>query len=236
MMSSGEYLKLTGDKMVHQRKPTMKSVFSGKFFSSNNNKSTMSEASSTKHSHSRDELSAMKITALKSLVKEHNLHNQIKGYSTMKKAGLVEALMDHSNRRARGRPKKDNEPPPAPKKIQAVARTKKSTPNPVRKNAQFLQEHQEMEQRRQEGDSKPKRGRPKKRIAPTLISSETGKPAMKSKGGGGSRYADVVSDIARKASSMDQSKRGKKLISNKAVKPSKEPKTKNDYRTGRNFI
>jgi hypothetical protein len=235
MMSAGEYLKLTGDKIVHQRKPTMKSVFSGKFFSSNNNKSTMSEAS-TKHSHSKDELSAMKITALKSLVKEHNLHNQIKGYSTMKKAGLVEALMEHSNRRARGRPKKDNEPPPAPKKIQAVARTKKSTPNPVRKNAQFLQEHQEMEQRRQEGDAKPKRGRPKKRIAPTLISSETGKPAMKSKGGGGSRYADVVSDIARKASSMDQSKRGKKLISNTPVKPSKEPKTMNDYRTGRNFI
>ena len=59
----------------------------------------------------------MKVGELKSLVRKHNLHNAIKGYSKMKKAGLVDALMEHSKKsddasvsppkaKRRGRPKK----------------------------------------------------------------------------------------------------------------------------------
>jgi hypothetical protein len=137
MMSAGEYLKLTGDKMVEQRKPTMKSVFSGKFFSSNNNKSTAAMATIKVHDKSREELAKMKITELKAMIKQHNLHNAIKGYSTMKKSGLVEKLFKHSTRassgggarhatkdpspldgaspkRGRGRPKKVAAPEPEP--------------------------------------------------------------------------------------------------------------------------
>jgi hypothetical protein len=151
----------------------------------------------------------MKITELKSLVKEHNLHNQIKRYTTMKKSALIDALMEHQAKR-RGRPKKEAPStalPPTPKKKQAVARTPQDKP------------------------------KPKRRIAPMLVSTETGKSPMKSKGGkGSSTFADVVSNIEQKAAKMDQSKRGKKLLSNSPVKKSKEPKTKNDYRTGRNYI
>ena len=157
MMSSGEYLQLTGDKVVVPKKPTMKRVFSGKIISSNNNNNRMSDAPS-KHNLSKDELSGMKITQLKSLVKEHNLHNQIKRYTTMKKAALVDALMEHQAKR-RGRPKKEAPPtalPSTPKKKQAVARTPQDKP------------------------------KPKRRIAPMLVSTETGKSPMKSKGGKGS--------------------------------------------------
>ena len=55
---------------------------------------------------------------------------------------------------------------------------------------------------------------------------------MKSKGKGSSSFADAVSSIEAKASKMDKSKKGKKLVSS-PVKKSREPKTKNNYRTGR---
>lgn len=59
---------------------------------------------------------------------------------------------------------------------------------------------------------------------------------MKSKGKGSSSFADAVSSIEAKAAKMDKSKKGKKLVSNSPVKKSREPKTKNNYRTGRNFV
>ena len=157
------------------------------------------------HKKSREELKAMKVVELRALVKKHNLHNQIKIYTTMKKPELVDALMTHS------RVKEDTlQTPTAPKKTKAsVARTPQD---------------------------KPKRGRPKKRIAPTLISDETGKAPMKSTGKGSSSFADAVSSIAAKASKMDKSKKGKKLVSNSPVKQSREPRTRNNYRTGRNFV
>lgn len=78
------------------------------------------------HSKSREELKKMKVKELRSMVKEHNLHNQIKKYTTMKKAELVEALMKHSSakgnavpaaaeapvKKGRGRPKKAVAPVP----------------------------------------------------------------------------------------------------------------------------
>jgi hypothetical protein len=48
------------------------------------------------HNKSRSELSAMKVAELKTLIRKHNLDNAIRGYSVMKKADLVDALVKHS--------------------------------------------------------------------------------------------------------------------------------------------
>lgn len=223
MLSSSVLLKQTYANVPPTKKPTMQSVFSGNKLSSTNNNKTrklLNKKMVKVHKKSRDELKAMKVVDLKAMVKRHNLHNQIKNYTTMKKAALVDNLMLFSRvvynasssasppPKKRGRPSKAT--PAAPKKAQAAARTPQD---------------------------KPKRGRPKKRIAPTLLSDETGKaPPMKSKGKGSSSFADAVSSIEAKASKMDKSKKGKKLVSNSPVKKSREPKTKNNYRTGRNFV
>lgn len=222
MLSSSVLLKQTYANVLPTKKPTMQSVFSGNKLSSTNNNKTrklLNKKMVKVHKKSRDELKAMKVVDLKAMVKRHNLHNQIKNYTTMKKAALVDNLMLFSRvvynasssasppPKKRGRPSKAM--PAAPKKAQAAARTPQD---------------------------KPKRGRPKKRIAPTLISDETGKAPMKSKGKGSSPFADAVSSIEAKASKMDKSKKGKKLVSNSPVKKSREPKTKNNYRTGRNFV
>ena len=61
-------------------------------------------------SYQRAELEALKVEDLKNLVRKHNLHNQIKRYSKMRKADLVEALLAHSKlqkgKRKYARPKK----------------------------------------------------------------------------------------------------------------------------------
>ncbi len=242
MLSSSTLLKLANAKVVVPKKPTMKSVFSGNNLSSNhnNNNKTKTNKMVKAHSKSRDELKAMKVKELKAMVKEHNLHNQIKGYAAMKKAALVDALMQHSSAKDAGGVKPLDE--------KAL----------LKKHGGFLAEHQKVEGKKKRGRpkkvvetpaAKPKRklmplanvmrgpGRPKKRIAPTLVSTDTGKVSpMKGKGKGSSSFADAVSNIEKKASKMDKSKKGKKLISNAPVKKSKDPKTKNNYRTGRNFV
>lgn len=48
------------------------------------------------HNKSRSELSAMKVAELKTLIRKHNLDNAIRGYSAMRKADLVDALVKHS--------------------------------------------------------------------------------------------------------------------------------------------
>lgn len=206
MMTSSALLKQTFANIIPPKTPAMKSVFSGNIKSNNyiNNKNTTKFNKMVKvHKKTREELKAMKVVDLKAMVKRHNLHNQIKGYTTMKKENLIESLMLFS--RVMYNPSK------APKK-----KTKASVA--------------------QTPEEKPKRGRPKKRIAPTLISDEVGKAPMKSKGKGSSSFSDAVSNIEKKANKMDKSKKGKKLVSNSPVKKSKEPKTLNNYRTGRNFV
>ena len=206
MMTSSALLKQTFANIIPPKTPAMKSVFSGNIKSNNysNNKNTTKSNKMVKvHKKTREELKAMKVVDLKAMVKRHNLHNQIKGYTTMKKENLIESLMLYS--RVMYNPSK------APKKG---------------KQAPVAQTPEE----------KPKRGRPKKRIAPTLISDEVGKSPMKSKGKGSSSFSDAVSNIEKKANKMDKSKKGKKLVSNSPVKKSREPKTKNNYRTGRNFV
>ena len=46
--------------------------------------------------YKRHDLQNMKVTDLKILVRKHNLHNQIKRYSKMRKGELVDALMKHT--------------------------------------------------------------------------------------------------------------------------------------------
>lgn len=241
MLSSSTLLKQTHAKVVVPKKPSMKSVFSGNIKSSNhnNNNKTKTNKMVKAHSKSRDELKAMKVKELKAMVKDHNPHNQIKGYTTMKKGGLIDALMQHSSAKDVGLK------PLSEKEL-------------LKKHGGFLAEHQKAEGKKKRG--RPKKvvetppakrklmpltntmrgkgpGRPKKRIAPTLVSTDTGKSSpMKGKGKGSSTFEDAVSNIAKKATKMDKSKKGKKLISNTPVKKSKEPKTKNNYRTGRNFV
>ena len=46
-----------------------------------------------KHNFSENDLKAMKVTQLKTVVRQHNLHNVIKKYSTMRKADLITKMM-----------------------------------------------------------------------------------------------------------------------------------------------
>ena len=46
--------------------------------------------------YQRRDLQNMKVAELKGLVRKHNLHNQIKRYSKMRKDELVDALMSHT--------------------------------------------------------------------------------------------------------------------------------------------
>ena len=47
---------------------------------------------------------------------------------------------------------------------------------------------------------------------------------------------DYLDKLEAKARKMDASKRGKKLVSDKPVSKSREPKTVNDYRRGKNYV
>jgi len=74
------------------------------------------------HNKSRSELSAMKVAELKTLIRKHNLDNAIGGYSAMKKADLVDALVKHS-----GGEKAAAKPAPKKRKLEIVEE-KKETP------------------------------------------------------------------------------------------------------------
>ena len=43
--------------------------------------------------HSREHLGSLKVPEIKALIRKHNLHNAIKGYSSMRKAELVTAFL-----------------------------------------------------------------------------------------------------------------------------------------------
>lgn len=96
MMTSSAYLKKAADYKEPPFKPKQKDLFEIKSKSNNNN--TTNKMVKAVHNKSREELQGIKVAELRSLVREHNLHNQIKRYSKMKKAELVEALMAHSGK------------------------------------------------------------------------------------------------------------------------------------------
>lgn len=65
--------------------------------------------------YSRLELESSTVGVLRKLVRKHNLHNQIKRYSKMRKSELVEQLLNHSQK-SKSASSKLPPLPPAPKK------------------------------------------------------------------------------------------------------------------------
>ena len=62
------------------------------------------------HNKSRSELAAMRVQDLLQIIRKHNLHNAIRGYSKLRKGALVDKLMEYSSKRSTSkgsRPKKD---------------------------------------------------------------------------------------------------------------------------------
>ena len=49
-------------------------------------------------------------------------------------------------------------------------------------------------------------------------------------------YQKTIDNLARKAATMDQSKKGQRLLSNAPVKRSKQVKTVNNYHSGKNYV
>jgi hypothetical protein len=99
MMSSGILLNKMADEKKEKFKLKEKDLFqidklkSNKIVNNNNNNNNMVKAV---HNKTHAELSKMKVGELRVMIRKHNLHNQIKGYSLMKKASLIESLMKHS--------------------------------------------------------------------------------------------------------------------------------------------
>jgi len=72
------------------KKPKAKEIFQGINVSRNSKKMELKKA------YPRSEVEDMKVADIKKLIRAHNLHTTyIKGYSKMKKAGLVSAFLKH---------------------------------------------------------------------------------------------------------------------------------------------
>lgn len=168
--------------------------------------------------YSRADVEAMKVNDIRGLIREHNLHiNYIKNYSRMKKSDLVTAFIKHYKKRTKkvtvDADKTPTASPSTPKK-QKTANKPEALPPPP-----------------------PEKPKTKRRIAPTLISTApaSGTPILKEQSSDRRFKANYLDDLEKRAKSMDTSAKGKKLISKKKVAKSKEPKTQNNYRTGRNY-
>ena len=160
---------------------------------------------------------------LLSLVKNHHLSSLLGVYKRMNKVQLINALRKYektvpslpkpgkqpAKQRVKQPAKQPAKPPPAPKKPKsAVSRTKSVNIS-----------------------NKPS----KKRITPTLVKSTSAEP-FESKGSKGvATYSQAIKNLEKKASKLDASKKGKKLISNTPVRRSARIKTINNYRMGRNY-
>ena len=136
------------------------------------------------------ELASMTVGQLRALVRKHNLYVALKGYSKMKKTPLIHAFL--AKKPAKPKPVKAPRPEHHHrhrKNPQAVSRIKAAPDTP--------------------------RPKPKRRVAPTLISSATGSRArapMRSAGTKGvATFQSAIDNIGRNASASDKSKRGKKL-------------------------
>lgn len=151
MMSSSAMLKQTYAKVIPPKTPTMQSVFFKNIKSNLNNNKKTNSIMTKAHSKTREELTSMKVKELKDMVKKHNLHNQIKRYTTMRKAALIDALMSHSS--AKDSKSSPAKPPPPAEPEQSLKRMK-----PRKKKAP------------------PKKGQPKAKVPknPPLYSKEEG--------------------------------------------------------------
>ena len=141
-----------------------------------------------------------------SYLKQEIAKQNITGYSKLKKPAVVELMLKHKQKFNHIKHNFSSKD-----KSQQKPTPKPATPKPT--------------------TPKPKK---KKRIAPTIIQNAPKGSPLKGKGFG-TAYDDALARLEKNARAMDQSKKGRKLISNTPVKKSKEPKTKGNYRTGRNY-
>ena len=141
-------------------------------------------------------------------LKKEIAKQHIKGYSTMKKSQVVELMLKHKHKFSH---------------IKHNFATKSKQEKSAEVKTPPKQKPKEKEKKK------------KKRIAPTVISTTTTSQPMRSKGFGRA-YDETLARLERTAKQMDESKKGRRLISNKPVPKSREPKTQNNYRTGRNFL
>ena len=182
----------------------------------------------------RTVLSSHPISYLKQEIAKQN----ITGYSKLKKPALIELMLKHKHKfphikhNFTTKQKIKKEPKGAPTHTMpngvehtGAKHTSKSKPTQKRITPKPLQPVPKA------STPKPKK---KKRIAPTIISNAPKGSPLKGKGYG-TAYDKTLARLEKNAKTMDESKKGKKLISNAPIKKSKEPKTKGDYRTGRNY-
>ena len=170
-------------------------------------------------------LSSHPISYLKNEIRKQN----IQGYSKLKKGEVVDLMLRHKPRFTHIKHnfnKKETLKKQTPKK-----EAPKSSMSAERKRELI-----EKDKARRLKASKPKTPvQPKKkRMVMTMIHPKKKLPAM---GDERAKAEDAYfKRIEKEAREKDTSGRGKKLISNSPVKKSKEPKTINDYRTGRNYV
>lgn len=98
-----EYLE-DSERRARRPKPIKhKDVFPTEKKSKGKNINSMSDI--RKHNYSEEQLTKMKLTELKKVVRDHNLHTTIKGYSTMRKASLVGRVMEFAGKVKSGKSK-----------------------------------------------------------------------------------------------------------------------------------
>jgi len=118
------------DKLSRPKKPNARDIFDGKIIFSNNNKKMKLQ-----DKYSRKEIEDMKVADIKQLIRAHNLHTTyIKGYSKLKKAGLVSSFLRHYQKaqtelKRRVTPQKSYD--------EVIAQALKVNPGRPRKNPKF---------------------------------------------------------------------------------------------------
>jgi hypothetical protein len=190
------------------KKPTAKQVFG-------NNISVKGKMSK---SYTEEELKKMKVSQLKQLIRDHNLHTTyIKGYSTLKKGELVSSFLKYYKKAAGAKP----DPP----KKQAATPPKKQAAAPPKKQAAEAPKKQAAES--------PKK-KPQRRIALTMVPKGAPKTGVDvSKGGGGNSKGqqsmdDFVHDLEQRAGKMDamakkkEGKQMKKDLKGMTLKPKRK--------------
>ena len=184
------------------KKPTAKQVFG-------NNISVKGKMSK---SYTEEELKKMKVSQLKQLIRDHNLHTTyIKGYSTLKKGELVSSFLKYYKKAAGAKPDPPKKQAAAPPKKQAATPPKKQAAAPPKKQAAAPPKKQAAES--------PKK-KPQRRIALTMVPKGAPKTGVDvSKGGGGNSKGqqsmdDFVHDLEQRAGKMDamaKKKEGKQM-------------------------
>ena len=183
------------------------------------------------HQKSFSTLVGMSMIQLLSLVKNHHLSSLLGVYKRMNKVQLINALRKYE-KTVTSLPKPAKQPGKQPAKQPAKQRVKQPAKQPAKPPPAPKKPKSTVSRTKSVNISnKPS----KKRITPTLVKSTSAEP-FESKGSKGvATYSQAIKNLEKKASKLDASKKGKKLISNTPVRRSARIKTINNYRMGRNY-